>query len=149
MTPHPFRVRYPHLTPDDSDLWSQYLEIHKPTHASFLYDVSVGDGRDPGPDFPQNIRDMALQLSKRRIDVIGLSSDHIEIFEVTQSAGLRACGQVFVYKFLLNQDWHPDAPITTTILCRSCQSDIAPMLSSHHITLIVIPLPNRAQNAIS
>lgn len=133
------RTNYPHLLPEDSILWNDYLEQFSPPHYSFLYDVAVGPGRDPGPTFDQSLREMALLLSKRRIDVVGILTDAVEIFELTQSAGLKTAGQAIVYPHLLRVSWSLFVPILTTVVCRSCQDDIEPVLYAHDIRLVIIP----------
>jgi hypothetical protein len=135
------RINYPHLLPEDSALWSEFLDLFEPDHQTFLYDVAVGMGRDPGLDFDPSIRKMALQLSKRRIDAVGVSLDFVEIFEITQSAGLKACGQALVYPRLLKVTWDLPVPILVTIVCRSVQDDIDETLRAHDVRLIVIPSP--------
>lgn len=108
-----------------------------------MYDVTVGPGRDPGDYFPESIRKMALHLSKRRIDVVGIRPDGVDIFELTQSAGLKAAGQAIVYPHLLTVTWSLTIPVSTTIICRNCQDDIQPVLLAHNVRLVTIPLiPN-------
>jgi len=135
----PLPNKYPHLLQEDADLWNDYQLIYRPPHPSFLYDVEVGPGRDPGPDFEDNIREMAIHLSKRRLDVVGIMPDTIDIFELTQSAGLKATGQAIVYRHLLTVTWSLTVPVTTTIICRICQDDIQPVLSAQGVRLIIIP----------
>lgn len=131
--------KYPHLLPEDAQLWNDYLTLHEPDHVSFMFDVAVGEGRDPGDNFADNIRAMALQLSKRRIDVVGIRPDSVEIFELTQSAGLKSAGQAIVYRHWLTVTWQLSVPVFTTIICRSCQPDILPVLLDHNIRLVVVP----------
>jgi hypothetical protein len=137
-------LKYPHLTAEDNDLWNDFQILFPPPHLTFMYDVSVGAGRDPGPDYPHNIRLMALRLSKRRIDVVGITPDYLEIFELTQSAGLRATGQSVVYPHLLRITWGATLPIRTTILCRDCQDDIQSVLDEFQIRLVVVPVIPRS-----
>lgn len=113
--------------------------MYEPQFDAFLYDVTVGPGRDPGDNFPESIRRMALQLSKRRIDVVGVAADSVEIFELTQSAGLKAAGQAIVYPHLLLVTWELTIPVTTTIICRQVQDDIEPVLQSYGVRLVIIP----------
>lgn len=137
-------TKYPHLLPEDAQLWNDYQELYKPDHCTFMYDVAVGPGRDPGDTFDDNIRQMALQLSKRRLDVVGIRPDSVEIFELTQSAGLKAAGQAIVYPHWLIATWEITTPVTTTIICRNCQPDIVDVLIRYDIRLVTIPLPTNA-----
>lgn len=132
-------TRYPHLLPEDADLWNDYLEQLSPPHTTFMYDVAVGPGRDPGDSFDDPIRKMALQLSKRRIDVVGIQPDGVEIFELTQSAGLKAAGQAIVYPHLLTVTWDLSIPVTMTVICRNVQDGIESVLYAHGVRLVIIP----------
>lgn len=131
--------KYPHLLPEDARLWNDFQILNQPDHHTFMYDVAVGPGRDPGSEFPNNIRLMALQLSKRRLDVVGIKPEYVEIFELTQSAGLKAAGQAIVYPHMLRVTWQLSTPIVTTILCRECQDDISEVMKAFQIELIVVP----------
>ena len=135
---------YPHLMPEDADLWNDYQILLQPPHITFMYDVAVGMGRDPGPEYPMNIRQMSLRLSKRRLDVVGITPEYLEIFELTQSAGLRAAGQAMVYPHLLRATWGQTLPIYTTIVCRNVQDDIEPVLKEFGIRLVVCPVIPRS-----
>jgi len=130
---------YPHLLPEDAQLWNDYQENFPLTHVTLMYDVAVGEGRDPGETFEPHIRAMAIGLSKRRIDVVAIAPDHIDAFELTQSAGLKAVGQALLYPHWLTVTWQLTIPVTMTIICRSFQSDILPVLDAHHIGLVIIP----------
>jgi hypothetical protein len=109
-----------------------------------MYDVAVGPGRDPGDSFEDPIRKMALQLSKRRIDVVGVLPDGIDIFELTQSAGLKSLAQAIVYRYWLTVTWQLTIPVSSSIICRSYQPDVFPLLLSHDIRLLVVPPQNHA-----
>ena len=134
-----FPTKYPHLLPEDAKLWNEYQLLYQPRYHSILYDVAVGPGRDPGENYPDNIRAMALQLSKLRLDVVGINSNSVEIFELTQSAGLKAAGQAIVYPHLLTVTWELTVPVTVTIVCRSCRDDVQDVLAAYNIRLVTIP----------
>ena len=136
--------RYPHLLPEDAELWNDYIEQYSPPHPTFLYDVAVGPGRDPGDSFEDSIRKMALQLSKRRIDVVGVLPDGIDIFELTQSAGLKSLAQAIVYRYWLTVTWQLTIPVSSSIICRSYQPDVFPLLLAHDIGLLVVQPQNHA-----
>lgn len=135
----PLPSKIPHLISDDSKLLLQYLSANPDLYDYLEYDVPVGDGRDPGPDFDPSIRTMAIQLSRRRIDCIGHASDHIDIIEVTQSAGLTALGQLHAYPVLYRQTYAPAKEIRPVLLCRSLQSDMEKSIETAAARLIILP----------
>lgn len=133
------RTRYPHLLPEDNQLWNDYQIFHEPAFDTFLYDVAVGLPRDPGAEFPDNIRAMAMRLSRRRLDVVAINASGIMIFEITQSAGLRAVGQAMVYPHLLRTTWQTTVPIAVTIVTRTIEPNIHSALSEFNILVVVVP----------
>lgn len=130
--------QFPHLLPQDIEVWKRFLAKYGTMYVNFLYDLRVGHGRDPGEGYPENIRGMAIGLSQRRIDAVGIVPDGVHIIEVTQVAGLTAIGQLTMYPILYSIDY-PDKPILNIILvCESIQSDIEPALSRMNVTVEVV-----------
>lgn len=129
---------YPHLLPPDIEVWERYLKDHKAEYNFFDYDVRVGNGKDPGPKYNDTIRQMAIDLTQRRIDAIGYKNDSITIIEITRSIGLKAIGQIKVYKILYKIKFNPHLPVNTLILGEYLQSDIAPYLDESGQKYILI-----------
>lgn len=130
---------YPHLLQKDIELWERYLELNPDRHDYYEYDVRVGEGRDPGEKHPKAIRSMAIDLSTRRIDAVGHSSSHLEIIEITCSAGFRAIGQVLAYPLLYAETFRPNLPIKSLLVAESIQTDIRPVLDKLGILYVEIP----------
>lgn len=126
-------ARYPHLLEVDALLWHQHRLKFEDRYERFDYDVNVGTGRDPGSDFPDNIRQMAVRLSTRRIDAIGFRGPSIDIFEVTHSAGFTAVGQLVSYPILYRLTFGTDAILTPILVAGRVQTDIQPVLDRLHI----------------
>ncbi len=117
---------YPHLLQPDIELWEDFLEGHSDNYTHFDYDVRVGEGRDPGPDYSDKIRQMGIDLSQRRIDVVGHRADHIDIIEISVYAGIKAIGQLMVYPQLYQDTFHPSLTLQPILICREISSDVAP-----------------------
>ena len=120
---------YPHLLQESIDLWEAFLPDHRDEYQGFDYDVRVGDGRDPGPNFAPNMREMALKLSARRIDVVGHHHDRIDIIEITPYAGVKAIGQLTVYPVLYNYSYKPQKRLQPVLITHDISPDIADSLS--------------------
>lgn len=130
---------YPHLLPQDIEVWKRFLAAHETEYDSFEYDLRVGDGRDPGPDHEQNIRTMAIGLSQRRIDAVGHRNGAIDIIEITTRAGLTSIGQLQVYPNLYKK-LNPSANNVTPILvAERLQDDILPYLLESGIRFLLFP----------
>ena len=133
--------RFPHLLAPDAILWQQFLDSYGAQFNYFDYDIRVGEGRDPGNEHPQNIRDMAITLSQRRIDAVGYAPDRIYIFEITQEAGLKALGQLSAYPILYERTFAPDRPLSPIVVCRSFATDAQPAYTRAGIGFYLIPAP--------
>ena len=130
---------FPHLLPQDIEVWKRFLAEHGHEYDYFDYDVRVGEGRDPGPEHTQTIRSMAIGLSQRRIDAIGFRNGTATIFEITTRAGMTAIGQLQVYPQLfrtLNPSIRLEPPI---LIAERIQDDILPYLQQNNIKYILYP----------
>lgn len=130
---------FPHLLPQDIEVWKRYLTEHEHEFDSIVYDLRVGDGRDPGPDFADNIRSMAIGLSQRRIDAIGFKGNNVTIIEVTTRAGLTAIGQLKVYPVLYKALNPTVGTITPLLVAERLQDDILPYLLDSGIKFLLYP----------
>lgn len=131
-------LTYPHLLPNDIPIWERWLKLHADEYTHFDYDVRVGEGRDPGADFDKNIRQMAVELSQRRIDAIAYKAGSITIIEITPAIGLRAIGQVETYPILYQRTFSPRLPIDTLIVAERIKTDIAVILGQRGIIFEIV-----------
>lgn len=115
---------YTRLLEPDIALLLDFQTEHMGEYISWTYDQRVGPGRDPGPTTDPNIRKMALDLSRRRIDCIAEATDHIDLIEICQEATYRAVGQLPVYTDHYRADHNPNKPVRQCILCRSIAPDL-------------------------
>ncbi len=133
---------YPHLIQEDIDIWEAFLARYTHRYTHFDYDVRVGRGRPIADNEPDNIKKMAADLSRRRIDAIGYTTSEIHIIEITQVAGLKAIGQLFTYPTLYALTYKPLKPIRSVLVCETLETDIEPILAnSTFIRYFVHPAP--------
>ena len=128
------RAKYPHILPVDVPVWERFLAAHAQDYRHVDYDVRVGTGRDPGDSFAPNIRQMALDLSMRRIDAVGHAPAHLDIIELTTTAGLKALGQLSAYPHLYRATYRPALPLRAVLVCQDFETDCeGPWLESGHL----------------
>lgn len=130
--------KFAHLLPVDVEIWLRFLNRFGKDYELFEYDVRVGLGRDPGTDFDEKMRQMALDLSLRRIDCVAHRPTDITVIEVTHSAGFKALGQVTGYPILYALTFPPLLPIKPLLVCGEVQSDIKPIIESLRIPYVVV-----------
>ena len=134
---------FPHLLPLDRELWIDFLDLPANVYKDYQYDVKVGDGRDPGPDFPDHIRQMALNISRRRIDAIGFTGTTPTIIEISTNAGLTQLGQLMAYPCLYKIQI-PESPEPQRLLvAREIETDIEPVLRNQRIPFLIVPIADR------
>lgn len=133
--------KFDHLLPADAALWDLFLHQYPNRYTQLHYDVRIGTGRDPGPEFPDNIRYMAISLSQRRIDVLAFTADHIDIIEITTAAGLTALGQLLAYPQLYIATYSPTLPVRPLLVTYQFQPDIKQIYIDNDIPFIIIDRP--------
>lgn len=130
--------KFAHLLPIDVEVWLRFLNQYGKDYELFEYDVRVGLGRDPGTVYEENIRQMALDLSLRRIDAVAHTPTSITVIEITHTAGFKALGQVTGYPVLYALTFPPLLPIKSLLVCGELQSDIKPIIDSLNISYVVV-----------
>lgn len=132
---------YPHLMPDDIPVWERFLAEHEADYDHLEYDVRVGEGRPAPIDFPEPLRHMALDLSRRRIDAVGFTSATIDIIEITRLIDLKAVGQVIAYPVLYRQTYLPLQALRSVLVGEKYNTDIQPVLDQTNVTVFLYPPP--------
>lgn len=132
--------KFPHLLKEDIQLWEEFLKSPFNIYNRYDYDIQVGDGRDPGKKYPDHIRVMAINISRRRIDAVGFQPNAITIIEISTSAGLTQLGQLQAYPCLYQITYSPKLPLKRLLVAQAIQTDIEPVLLDQKIPYLVLPL---------
>jgi len=130
--------KFAHLLPIDVEVWQRFLASNEITYNLIEYDVRVGLGRDPGTDYEENIRQMALDLSLRRIDCVAHRPTDITVIEVTHSAGFKALGQIYGYPVLYKLTFSPVLPVKPLLVCGEIQSDLLSVIESLRVPYVIV-----------
>lgn len=133
----PFHI--PHMLPDDVPVARRWMQRVSRQAERFEFDVQVGEGRPAQDSLAPVYQKMALDLSRRRIDVVAHFRDHIVLAEVTRRAGIKAVGQLIVYPVLYEKTWHPIKPVKALLVAEELSSDIETVLQSKGIDFILLP----------
>lgn len=138
---------YPHLLPYDIPVWERYLASHGDQYIKIEYDVRVGEGSRPPRDLPDNIRQMWVDLSKKRIDAVAWRLDKIVLIEITRRAGMKAIGQLRTYPILYNLTYKPFLPAEPLLVAEQLLPDIKPALAENNIPYILLPGPKKTDES--
>lgn len=129
---------FAHLLPEDIQVWEDYLSTTTDLYDSIEYDVRVGQGKVPSKLLPSNMKKMAYDLTRKRIDAVGISPDKITIIEITRLGDIKSVGQLTVYPILYKLTYPQALPLRTLLICRRLDSDILPVLRKLDIDFITV-----------
>lgn len=124
----------------DVPIWYRFLEKWGFMFTKLYYDCLVG-----GPWYTeQQLKDPMLRMwranTSKRIDALAETENEVWIIEVAKTPGLRAIGQVQVYRSLWLED--PKIPkIEKTILvCEHVDTDLIAAATMYGIMVYVMPV---------
>jgi len=135
-------IRYPHMSELESRIWTEFLRTTDLKFYWINYDVRVGPGYVPSDITEENIRRMALALTKLRIDAVGETESAIWIFEVKPRAGRTALGQIESYVYWYVHDFRPRKPVIGAVVCIHVDPNIMPLFQAKGIRVFTVKLPD-------
>lgn len=133
-------AKYPHLLPEDAKLWDDFLAGHPIEPKYLIYDVRLGQGVDPGPEYTENIRMMAIGLTQKRADVVAIYVDRIVMYEVSVEVSIRSIGQMYVYPILWRVQNSDSPRIDKVIVTRRASMDIKTVCEATGIEVVIVPV---------
>ena len=133
------RAKYPAMQVDEILVWRNWLQLHEREYDRFDYNVRIGTGVDPGPAFPQNIRDMAIAIRSLRLDAAGWQGTTPTIFEVKRRAGPENVGQLLTYRAVWEAARLSATPPKLVLVASDVMQHILPIVQQSNITLVMVP----------
>jgi len=115
--------KFPHLMPNEIPIWEKFLALYGNEFSDFRYDVRVGKGVDPGPKYDPKWRQLAIQLTQKRIDAVWRRDGVVYIFEVKPQAGLSALGQLLSYRILYRETFRYRGPLRLAVVTDRLNDD--------------------------
>lgn len=132
------RIKYPHMVPQEIVLWKDFLRRHGRKFTAFRYDVKVGRGVGTVPGLEEPYQRMAIELTRKRIDVVASRGRQVYIIELKEHAGVGSIGQLLSYKALY-EDQHGPGRVTGLILvARSTDQDVQRVARAMRIQVILL-----------
>ena len=127
-------LRYPHLLNDDILVWDSFMRSESSKFYRFTYDVPLVEESLPNPAHPPYAQKDWDYLTAMKIDAIGEDLDSFQIFEIKQTAGFDAIGQVLSYGRLLPEFYGIFKPVKLNIVARLISPQIKLVLKSFNIS---------------
>jgi len=132
------RPSYPHMGPYESEIWQRFLLTTDMRFIKIDYDVRVGPGYDPGEQYPENIRKMAIALTQLRIDAVAETPNEIWIFEVKPRAGRSALGQLEAYGYWYLRQYRPTKLVRLAVVCREVDPNMVEVFRERGIHIFKV-----------
>lgn len=127
------RVSYPALLPAEIAVWRVWLRLHQAEYDRFDYNMRIGPGADPGPSYPQDVRDMAIHNTQKRIDAVAWRGAQPLVIEVKDRATLASVGQLMGY-IVYWKGANPNGPLPQALLVANrLAPGLADVLAAHNL----------------
>ena len=133
-------IKFPGLLPAEALIFNAWQNLHIREYDYFAFNVRIGAGVDPGPSWPQNVRQMAIDNSKKRVDAVGYQGTTPTLVEVKQRAKLNALGQIVGYGVLWPREHPQDSQPRLLIVTDRPSADLEPICKSVGVGLEVVPV---------
>jgi len=131
-------AKYPHMAPLDKEVWERFLAKYGKEYQRMYYDVKVGKGVEPDPEWMPSIQRDAKVLSRFRIDVIAEKTDTYEVIEVKPRPSMGIIGQIIGYTKLFIQDYSPTKPVSPVVVCEQIADEIRELLIEQGATVYTV-----------
>lgn len=131
---------FPHMLDPDVPVWRWWLKKYGIPTDIYHYDVHVGEGINPDPRLTETMREWAINITKKRIDVVVHRGTEILIVEVTRRAGLKAIAQLTAYPILYKATFNPTKSLKPLLVAVDLLLDTEMLLRVLGIDYIVAPL---------
>ena len=133
-----WRGKPPHMLKPDVPVWYRFLERNASLFHSLYYDCLLG-----APDLDQEEEKDPLKRMWRfniskRADAIATTDNHVWIIEVADDPGLRALGQLQVYRSLWLQDPVIDKMERLDLVCETIDPHLTAACIQHGINVHVV-----------
>ena len=130
--------QFPHLRPQEIAVWERFLLQFPDRFDSIEYDVRVGEGITLPDNYQENIRRMALALTKKRIDAVGTKAGITTLGEIAPSAGTADLGQLMVYKGMWNREHPGESGLGLMLLTDFARPDMEGCCEYEGVDLVVV-----------
>lgn len=132
------RYWYPHMKPADITIWERFVDKYPDVYKAVSYDVAVGTGAAIPPGVEASIARGFKTLTQRKIDVVALDGNKVDIIELKPAAGTSAIGQVLGYVELFKRDQPTAEAVRPVLITDSIDADAQHVADKLGVTVIIV-----------
>lgn len=133
-------VHYPHMMPEDTDVWTRFLKERHLNITKVWYDVRVGSMVFMGPEASEMETRIAAGLTRKRIDAVVEVAGETWVIEVKPYANMYAVGQVITYVRLFEQEYEHIGELRAVIVCDDYDSDLVEEFDEFEVLVLKNPI---------
>ncbi len=131
-------IKYPHLLGEDVPVWNRFIDKFPDRFNTVDYDVHVGSGILTKFEPSENYSKQWLDLTKKRIDVIGWKDNKPTIIEIKYRVGLDTLGQILGYRALYLKENPETLGLPILVVCNIIGPDDKYVLDSFSVPYVVV-----------
>ena len=131
------RVRYPHMMPEDTRVWTKFLQQQRFDIREVWYDVHVGSDVLVGSNVDPLSYSISRGLTRKRIDVVARVAGGFWVVEVKPRADMRALGQAQIYARLFVKEMRPTGLVIPMVVADEVDPDIVSEIDDLGVAIIV------------
>ena len=133
------RHKYPGMAPREVIIFRAWLGLHQSEYDRFEYNVRVGNGIDPGAEYPAIYRQQYIENTQKRIDALAWKGEQPTIIEVKDRATGSSMSQILMYKALWPITFPNTPPPKLLLVTNRVAADMPMVLEASGIALEIVP----------
>lgn len=126
------------ILPLEKTVGRKWLLVHQGEYDRVDFNVRVGKGFDPGPNYDSQYRKQAQLVSQRRIDMVLWKGQQPTILELKDSIGVSAASQLELYQSLLPSVFPGSPPAKLIVVGNSIGPDLELFYESQKIKVFLV-----------
>lgn len=132
------QAHYPHMRDFEIDLIERYIKKQPDAYEKVAYSFPVGHGAPADPIVNDETEGSVEYLYFKKIDMVCLYGQYVDIIEVKKKAGASAVGQVLGYRDLYILDEKPLTKPNCIILTDEASPDLLHIAKMQGVDIIVV-----------
>lgn len=129
---------YPHMAPNDVEIWNRFIKKHPREFDRVAYDVPVGAGAEFDTVVNPLTGGDVKKLYQRKIDVVAVQGEIINVIELKPRASTGAIGQVVGYSSLFRREWPGNYVIIKMIITDALVPEMDYLCKEANVRLVVV-----------
>ena len=127
-----------HMRRSERDVFRLFESLQPLGDADYTFDLHLGEGMPPDPNWPPYLIAMTKALTQRRVDVVARTPDQLWILEIKPRSGASAIGQLVLYQTLYRQEYPQDLDPNIGIIALRDGFDLSPVYDQFSIRLFLV-----------